>query len=93
MIKQITEDIYMDLAQNGARVLFEIDCYRILDGIKDDEQSYFIIDLEDEEFYQIDLLTSYELVTMYHGNVKKEYIMEFLAELSFQLPENAKEEK
>jgi hypothetical protein len=88
MIKQITEDIYMDLAQNGARVLFDIESYRILDGIKDETQSYFIIDSEEEEYFQIDLLTCYELVTLYHDeNVKNDRVMEFLAELSFELEE------
>jgi hypothetical protein len=88
MIKFITEDIYMDLAQNGARVLFDLECYRILDGIKDETQSYFIIDSEEKEYFQIDLLTCYELVTMYHDeNVKNDRVMEYLADLSFQLEE------
>lgn len=93
MIKHITEEIYLDLAQNGARVLFEVESYRFLDGIKDDTQSYFIIDLEDEEFYQIDLLTSYELVTMYHGDVEEDIFDEYLEEVFEQLSNNEKEEE
>lgn len=85
MIKKINRNIYLDLAQNGARELCEIANYQILDGLKDEEQSYFIIDIEDQEYYQIDLRTCYELVTMKYGNVKEEYILEYLAELSFEL--------
>ena len=76
-IKQITEEIYLDKAQNGARKLVDIGDYRLLDGVKNEDESYFIIDFENELWYEIDLKTCYDLFTMYLYGDKK-YLMGLL---------------
>ncbi len=34
-VTKITKEIYLDKAQNGARTLFDLFNYRLLDGVKD----------------------------------------------------------
>jgi hypothetical protein len=77
----ISNDTYLDLAQNGARTLLDIGNYRVLDGLKDDEQSYFVKDFSTEQMYMIDMVTCYELVTAFHCGGYKPYILEQLEEI------------
>lgn len=70
MAKKINVEIYFDKAQNGARVLFDLDTdYRLLDGVKDDVESYFLIEFTGEEdeniFYELSLKEVYDLLTLY----------------------------
>jgi len=82
MLKKITEKEYLSLAENGARVLFDIADYRFMDGVKDDDESYFIIDFFKDEFYQIDLQTSYNLLAMYVcKNVPRKYLLNQIEEI------------
>lgn len=76
--KEITEEEYLDLAQNGARILFNLGEYRVLDGIKDEDESYFVIDFETDRYYLIDQSTCYDLVTMYYCGGDKAYLNEML---------------
>jgi hypothetical protein len=64
-IREIDEATYLDMAQNGARVLFDYEDYRVLDGIKDEDESYFIIDFKNNKWYEIDLKTCYDLFTVF----------------------------
>lgn len=82
MLKKITEKEYLSLAENGARVLFDIADYRLLDGVKDDDESYFIIDFFKDQFYQIDLQTSYNLLAMYVSkDVPRTYLLSRIEEV------------
>jgi len=74
-IKVVTQDEYLDLAQNGARVLFDIADFRLLDGIKDEEESYFLINFKTEKRYLIDLYTCYSLLSAYHCG-SQTYVLE-----------------
>lgn len=82
-LKEITKDDYENLAQNGARILFELDVYRILDGVRDDEQSYFVLDISAGRWYLINMETCYELVTAFYCGGHKPYIKEWLNEIAF----------
>ncbi|MFS0905742.1 hypothetical protein AB3N02_22100 [Priestia aryabhattai] len=77
-LKEITVEEYMDLAQNGARTLFEIGDYRVVDGLKDEEQSFFVKDFTTDKWYLIDMATCYELVTAFHCGGHKPYIEDCL---------------
>jgi len=96
MITKITEDIYLDKAQNGARVLFDLFNYRLLDGTKimecdennyviAEEDSYFLIDFNEDPqlFYELELKDAYELLAMYHVKCDKEYIVERICALIY----------
>jgi hypothetical protein len=76
--KEITVEDYNDLAQNGARTLFDIGMYRVIDGLKDEERSYFIKDFDTNKWYLIDMVTCYELVTAFHCGGSKTYIEDCL---------------
>jgi len=78
MINKITDDIYLDKAQNGARTLFNLFGYRLLDGVKGDIESYFLIDFNEEPqvFYELELRDAYDLLAMYHVKCDKKYIVE-----------------
>lgn len=76
-IKEITEAQYMDKAQNGARVLFDLDEYRLLDGVKDEDESYFLFDFGKNVRYEIDLKTCYDMFTRYHHGYRP-YLLEIL---------------
>ena len=78
MITKITDEIYLDKAQNGARTLFDLFGYRLLDGVKGDDESYFLIDLNEspQVFYELELRDAYDLLAMYHMRCDKEFIVE-----------------
>lgn len=80
-LKEITVEEYMDLAQNGARTLLNVGDYAVVDGLKDEEQSYFIKDFHTDKWYLIDMATCYELVTAFHCGGYKPYIEECLNEI------------
>ncbi|MFL0163990.1 hypothetical protein [Candidatus Clostridium helianthi] len=75
MGKKITEEIYLDKAQNGARKLFDINNYRFLDGNKEDYESYFLIDFDDNIFYELSLKEAYNLLALYVCNDVSEHIL------------------
>lgn len=81
----ITKEIYLDKAQNGARTLFDLFNYRLLDGVKGDVESYFLIDFNDnpQEFYKISLRDAYDLLAMYHMKCDKEFIVERICALIY----------
>jgi hypothetical protein len=80
---QIRQSTYNQLAQNGARILFETSRFRILDGIDRGNQSYFIIDFyySDPRFYQIDIDECYSLIAMKMVNVDPKIIEEEIFEM------------
>lgn len=77
-LKEITLDDYYDLCEHGARTLFDISYYRLIDGNKDDVESYFIFDYAEDRFFTIDVKTCYELVTLYFVADNEEYVLECL---------------
>jgi len=96
MINKITWEIYLDKAQNGARILFDLSNYRLLDGTKitecdenncvtAEEDSYFLIDFNEDkhEFYKLELKDAYDLLAMYHVKCDKEYIVERICALIY----------
>lgn len=80
-LKEITVDDYMNLSQNGARTLFDIGGYRVLDGVKDEQKSYFVKNFATERWYLIDMVICYELVTAFHCGGFKPYIKECLDDI------------
>lgn len=82
MLKKITEKEYLSLAENGARVLFDIADYRLMDGVKDEDESYFIVDFSNDQMYQINLKDSYDLLAIYVcKDVPRKYLLERIEEL------------
>lgn len=77
-LKEIVLQDYYDLCENGARTLFDINDYRVIDGDKDDDESYFIFDYVNERFFLIDLKTCYDLVTLFFVAKNHEYLIECL---------------
>lgn len=71
-MKRITEQDYNHLFKNGARILFDWDDYRFLDGSNYDlkpEESYIIIYFSPTgttNYYQIGVKSMYEYITNYH---------------------------
>lgn len=80
-LKEITVNEYNDLAQNGARTLFDIGMFRVMDGLKDEKQSHFVRDYVGDRWFLIDMTTCYELVTAFHCGGYKPYIEECLNEI------------
>lgn len=80
-LKRITEKDYLDLAQNGARVLFDLEEYRVLDGMKDETESYFVKHFSTDEWYLIDMKTCYDLVTMHYCGGYEPYLLECLEDI------------
>jgi hypothetical protein len=80
--KKIKVKEYHRKAINGARILIEIEeerkHYRVLDGMQDMKESYFIIDFtyEPERFFEIDLKQCYNLVAMEVAGVSDSIIAE-----------------
>jgi len=85
MITKITDKIYLDKAQNGARTLFDLFGYRLLDGVKGDDESYFLIDFNESPhiFYELELRDAYDLLAMYHVKCDKEFIIERINSLIY----------
>lgn len=80
-LREIHEGSYMDLAQNGARILFNIGNYRLIDGVKGEYESYFVKDFGTERWFLIDIDTCYELVTAFFCGGDESYIMECIEEI------------
>jgi hypothetical protein len=81
--KKVDINKYDDLAQNGARILFDIGFYRVLDCVKDDLQNFFIIDFyfDMPDFF---LVGSYDFaILLGHkiSNVDEEYIIKEIEEI------------
>lgn len=77
MIAKITDKIYLDKVQTSARTLFDLFGYRLLDGVKGDDESYFLIGFNEDPqvFYELELIDAYDLLVMYHVKCDKEYIV------------------
>lgn len=85
-LKLSSEDEYMDFADHGARVLFNIDEYSVLDGTKDETDSYFLYNDETERWYLLDVKTCYDLVAAKLVGVEDEIIRESLDEIARNEP-------
>ncbi|MFJ7954527.1 hypothetical protein ACIQZG_23790 [Lysinibacillus sp. NPDC096418] len=81
MTKLITFNDYLSKAENGARVLFDFYGYRLLDGIKGETASYFIMDLKNDKTYEISLSDAYELIACYCAAVDRYVILNTIEDL------------
>jgi hypothetical protein len=84
LAQKITSEIYFDKAQNGARVLFDLENYgvRLLDGVKDDDESYFLRNFNDDTIYELTLKESYDLLALYSCNdVSKTVLLKQIVEI------------
>lgn len=85
--KIITQEEYHDRAQNGARILLDIEeeeiHYRVLDGIKEEDESYFIIDFMSDPpiFHLIGIKECYQLCACELAGVADEFIIEQIEEI------------
>lgn len=89
-IRIIEPETYHDLAQNGARVLIELDDFKVLDGTKGTQDSYFLFfygETSNEPImnYQILPEVACDLMAM-HYVVKND---EFLEEIIYDLMDEA----
>jgi hypothetical protein len=85
--KIISKEEYHERAQNGARILLDIEQegvhYRLLDGVKEEVESYFIIDFMSEPpiFHLIDIKECYQLCACELAGVDDEFIIEQIEEI------------
>jgi hypothetical protein len=86
-LAKITEKEYIERSENGARVLFDLGIYRVLDGIKNDYVSFFMIEysVSGQKYFLLDLETCYQLVTMYHCGGSHSYLLSKLHDISHQI--------
>ena len=82
-LAKVTENEYDERAENGARILFDVGVWRMVDTVKNDYVSFFIIDfglMGETQYYLLDLETAYQLLTLYHYG-SREYLMDKLFEI------------
>ena len=85
--KIITKEEYHHRAQHGARILLEIEegivHYRVLDGLLNEDESYFIVDFMNEPatFYLINLKDCYDICACELAGVEDEYVIEIIEEI------------
>jgi len=86
-LSEISGEVYDDLAQNGARILFDLDVenYRLVDGFKDETLSHFLIDFTSDKIYLISIDVSYELVTMYYCGGDRSYLVSCLDSITLSV--------
>lgn len=77
--KVISREVYLKKVQNGERKLFEIEKHKVIDGMVasgdgEEKRSYFIFDGGINEFIEIDIQESYELVTQKLGGTEDKLI-------------------
>jgi hypothetical protein len=70
-MKEITENTYLNLSKNGARILFDWYNFRFIDCYNHDlrqELNHIIINFKDEKtsFFQVDMKSMYDFLTIYH---------------------------
>lgn len=81
MIKSSEERYYL-LAKNGARSLFDLEHYRLLDCNRyneithGDEESYFLINFKEygQDYYELTVDESYKYLSWFYGGGCKEYL-------------------
>ena len=81
-LREITREEFLDLAQSGIRELFDIEQYKVFDGMKGTEQSYFVYHMGTHNCYLINKDTCYELVTAFYCGGSKPEILENLNKMA-----------
>ncbi|MBP3952536.1 hypothetical protein [Bacillus suaedae] len=81
-LREVSRDEFMDLAQNGARELFELGQYKVFDGSKGEELNHFVYYMGTHNCYLIDIETCYELVTAFYCGGDKPSILENLNKIA-----------
>lgn len=81
-LREVTREEFLDLAQNGARELFDLEHYKVFDGSKGEEQSHFVYDMRTHRCFLIDINTCYELVTAFYCGGNKPTIYQNLNEIA-----------
>jgi hypothetical protein len=82
-IRIIQPETYYDLAQNGARTLIEIDNFKVLDGTKGTQESYFLFfysETQNEPImnYQILPEVAVDLMAMHYVIKNDNYLEEMI---------------
>ena len=77
-IREVTKEEFFDLAQNGARELFELAHYKIFDAVKGEEQNHFVYEMKTHRCALISKDTCYELVTAFYCGGDKDAVLENL---------------
>jgi hypothetical protein len=87
---QITAKQFETMAESGARRLFDFEGYRLLDAVNaGDDQSYILIDYDEDIFYSITLKQAYGLLALYlsaqNGDVLEESILQAIQQITQQV--------
>jgi hypothetical protein len=85
-IRIIEPETYHDLTQNGARTLIELDDFKVVDGTKDERDSYFLFFYGDTSTkpimnYQILPEVACDLMAMHYVVKNDEYLEEMMYDL------------
>lgn len=86
-MRKSTGKIYMSRAKNGARAMFDIEDYRLVDGVSFSDktfkevQSYFIIHFgEEKRYFRLDAKEAYNLLALYvlftEDRIESDFIIE-----------------
>ncbi len=83
---KLTDRQYEKLAEGGSRRLFDFEGYRLLDTMDaEDNQSYIMINYDEDEFYSISLQEAYGLLALYvtaqNGEILEEAIEEAIEQV------------
>ncbi|MBM7662936.1 hypothetical protein JOC85_003747 [Bacillus mesophilus] len=74
-LREVTREEFVDLAQAGLRELFDLEPYKVVDGRKAEQQSYFVYEMKTHRCYLIDQNTCYQLVTAFYCGGEKPSIL------------------
>ncbi|WP_456276268.1 hypothetical protein [Bacillus sp. AK128] len=86
-VREVSREEFMDLAQHGIRELFDLEHYKVFDGMKGEEQSYFVYDMGPHRCYLIDQPTCYDLVTAFYCGGNKSTILENIKHIASSVTE------
>ncbi|WP_134703502.1 hypothetical protein [Ammoniphilus sp. YIM 78166] len=89
---KLTDRQYEKLAEGGSRRLFDFEGYRLLDTMDaEDNQSYIMINYDEDEFYSISLQEAYGLLALYVTAQNGEILEVAIAEAIEQVLKKHKE--
>ncbi|MBM7602512.1 hypothetical protein JOC75_000482 [Metabacillus crassostreae] len=84
-LREVSREEFLDLAQNGARELFELEKYKVFDALKGEEQNYFVYEMGTHKCFLINQDTCYQLVTSFYCGGNKPTILEGLNNIASSL--------
>lgn len=94
-IRVIQPETYYDLAQNGARDLIELDSFKVVDGTKGTQDSYFLFfysETSNKPIMNFQILpeVACDLMAMFYVVKNHEYLEEMLYDLMDEAMEGIK---